>query len=202
MGLRPCGPLNRYSTRDMNKQRRRLPRFVYLMSAPAADEEGKRVPSIGCARNPFVRVRAQNRIKGYPGGSKGTRAGAPHWTLDLIIGPFYRGSNAFKNSWRKKSRKMTCRLVHGLMKAHTYASRGLRIWARDLTAIHAKLSDVHYRKIKTVLKQCSNETLELETRDVRAPTVPLTPLVPAQVPLKPWPVEHIWHPERYQQNIY
>lgn len=91
---------------------------------------------LGDASDPFLRIKAQNRIKGYPGGSKGTRHGAPHWKLDLIIGPFNQGAKAFKAMWQQQSRKFEARVVFGCFKAK---EANLSIWARHPSVIRRLL---------------------------------------------------------------
>lgn len=90
----------------------RHPLFVYLCAAekPGADTT---IPSkIGVATNPLLRERQLNGMA--PGYSdRGTRRGAPHWRLKMVIGPLAKGAVLLKQNW-VKSRTLECRLVAGL----------------------------------------------------------------------------------------
>jgi hypothetical protein len=100
------------------------PLYLYMMSHETQSY-------IGVSTNPLFRLNCQNRVPGFASGAKWTRHGAPNWKLDLIIGPFFRGANAFCRQWRDESRKKDCRIAHGCAKAIKYAHTGLQIWAAD-----------------------------------------------------------------------
>jgi len=101
---------------------RSFPLFLYLMSSD-------RLPYIGIASNPPFRVRCHNREAGLPSGTKSTRAGAPNWKLVMVIGPFFKGAHEFHAQWRDESRKLNCRIAHGCLKALSYRTQGIRVWA-------------------------------------------------------------------------
>lgn len=103
---------------------RACPLFLYMMSHDSQSY-------IGVSTDPLFRLNCQNRTPGFPSGAKWTRHGAPHWKLDLIIGPIFRGASAFCRQWREESRKRDCRIAHGCAKAIRYAHTGLQIWAAD-----------------------------------------------------------------------
>lgn len=79
---------------------------------------------IGLASNPFRRVKQYCR-----------RSRFWTWSLELIVGPFYKGANLFKNQWQNQSRKLNCRIVHGCIKALKDKKRNLRVWAKEPSAI-------------------------------------------------------------------
>jgi hypothetical protein len=101
-----------------------VPRFVYLMSCVGKEK----LSYVGYATDPFQRLRSQNRELGTTGGSKGTRSGAPHWRLEMIVGPFFSFGRTFKHTWRRKSRGLDGRVIFG----RTWAKKmHRRLWARD-----------------------------------------------------------------------
>lgn len=107
------------------------PKFVYL----ARD---RRIPTeklaasycyIGMSRHPFHRlVYSQNRRKGWKVGSKATKPIAPHWCLEMVLGPFENGQgDAFKQMWRKGARRFARRVRYGVDQARR---RGVRVYCR------------------------------------------------------------------------
>lgn len=114
--------------------RRKAPLFVYLISSKQTNIY------IGISKDPFSSVETHNR-NGAPCGPKGTRSGAPHWRIELIVGPFYRGAKQFKKEWRLQSRKLVPRIVHGVAKACHFQDRGLRVWARDPVWVESMFKD-------------------------------------------------------------
>jgi len=108
------------------------PKYVYL----ARD---KRIPDsklsdaycyLGLTRHPFHRLEFnQNRKKGWKIGSKATRPIAPHWKLELILGPFNNGQGeAFKQAWRRGARRFRRRVKFGVEHA---SAHGLTIYCRE-----------------------------------------------------------------------
>ena len=74
-------------------------------------------PYIGVSHNPLYRLCSHNRLPGFPAGPKNSKQGAPHWRIELIIGPFAFGAKAFKQAWRDNSRKLERRIVYGVLNA-------------------------------------------------------------------------------------
>lgn len=145
--------------------RRSYPLFVYLMSSGNA-------PFIGVASNPFLRLRCHNREPGLPSGAKSTRHGAPRWQLRVVIGPFYRGSRSFHDQWRKESRKLSCRIAHGTLKAISYRSRGLCIWADDpQEVIRICISNIkrHNRRLQSVYRHRDISQIATRPLPVQSP---------------------------------
>lgn len=103
------------------------PRFLYLMSTVSKKSTRLR-NRIGDASNPFKRVLEQNREPGHQGGAKATRSGAPNWRLELVIGPFRKGTTLFKTQWEHQTRELTARIVKGIRRARV---QRITFWARD-----------------------------------------------------------------------
>ncbi|MBL4664428.1 MAG: hypothetical protein JKY23_00475 [Nitrospinaceae bacterium] len=147
-------PLRSYQSTVRWRRRRRRgqtkrasPMFAYLMSS-------KQRPYIGLASNPFMRLRCHNREANMPSGAKSTRSGAPHWRMRMVIGPMFRGADAFHAQWRDESRKLTCRLAQGCLKALTYRRDGLCVWADDPDAVIQNCLDNmrrHHRRLESAL---------------------------------------------------
>lgn len=106
-------------------QRRRLPRYCYMMTAPSGNSY------IGLASNPFHRLRCQNREPGFPSGAKATKADSPSWKITLVLGPFYRGGRTFKKAWKARARKSTCRVRFAILAARMLKRRGLRVYSNN-----------------------------------------------------------------------
>jgi hypothetical protein len=117
------------------------PKFVYL----ARD---RRIPEsklanaycyLGLSRHPFHRLMFnQNRKKGWKVGSKATKPIAPHWKLEMILGPFYNGQGeAFKQLWRRGARRFKRRVRFGVEHAQ---ARGATIYCRETQLIQSILS--------------------------------------------------------------
>ena len=112
--------------------RTRHPLWCYLAtSGPYV--EGKRViPYIGVSSHPFRRCRSHNRLPGYPVGAKSLNTHAPNWTLQCIIGPFFKpGAVAFKRKWRARSRKTLPRIARGIRMAASYKSEKLSVFVEN-----------------------------------------------------------------------
>lgn len=120
---------------------RRKPLFVYLISS------GK-TPAIGIASRPTERVHSHNRVPGFPAGSKSTRAGAPNWQLQMVIGPFYSGARVFHTRWREHSRKLACRIAFGCIQGLAFADKGVRVWARNPRLVTRMCEDVLRRRTR------------------------------------------------------
>jgi hypothetical protein len=112
------------------------PKFVYL----ARD---RRIPDdklsnaycyIGVSRHPFHRLMyCQNRIPGWKVGSKATKPTAPHWKLEMIVGPFTDGQGElFKRRWRSGARRFKRRVRFGVQEGFF---RSARIYCRDVNLI-------------------------------------------------------------------
>lgn len=90
------------------------PLFCYLIG----DQQSNASTYIGLSRQPFFRLKSHNREPGYRCGAKSTKASAGQWRILLVIGPWYgNGGRAFKQAWRRSSRKLKSRLAMGLLKA-------------------------------------------------------------------------------------
>jgi hypothetical protein len=104
-------------------------KYVYLI---ANDFSGTQTHTyIGASSNPLRRLREQNRLPGYSGGAKTTRAGAPRWFLVMVIGPFASGATRFKALWRARARIFERRVAVGyhLYKRLARRSRSLYVYA-------------------------------------------------------------------------
>lgn len=90
------------------------PLYCYLISDGAVNAS----TYIGLSRQPFFRLKSHNRERGFRCGAKSTKASAGKWKLLMVVGPWFaNGGKAFKQSWRRNSRKLKSRLKMGLSKA-------------------------------------------------------------------------------------
>lgn len=112
----------------------RHPLWVYMLSTRPVDVvETEKISDyltyIGVSRHPLHRLNSHNRVKGFKVGSKITKAGSPHWNVEITIGPFYSGgAYACKMSWRDGYRKLIRRLTGGVKLA---SQCGLNMYFRD-----------------------------------------------------------------------
>lgn len=99
--------------------------FVYLASSHVTAKTQKKTENvkqqqpqqlvyIGRSSHPFPRLLHHNRVPGHTEGPKETKAGAPWWQLDLILGPFHRGTHNIQKEWRERTRGHRARLLRGL----------------------------------------------------------------------------------------
>ena len=72
-------------------------KYVYMM---AAAHKGKKDVVLGRASKPHLRIRQHNRE--LKGGPPATRTRAPHWKLNMVLGPFITGSQAARKEWRRR----------------------------------------------------------------------------------------------------
>lgn len=116
----------------------RHPAFVYLLTDCRLNANPREledvikpmlVSYVGISRCPHLRLRSHRREKGVPVGHKSTNKGKEYWQMELVIGPFFGKGKAFKEQWRKKSRKMFRRVVKGCEMAQR--DQHLTIYARD-----------------------------------------------------------------------
>lgn len=100
---------------------RHHPLFVYMRHVKENTGE------IAITRNPFFRLEAlNNRRKKRMG-----KTMLP-WRLDMVVGPFYRGSKEFRTMWKTKFRRYSQRLAAAVIQAS--AVPGLRVWASEEAA--------------------------------------------------------------------
>lgn len=85
---------------------------------------------IGISRSPFHRLFCQqNRVAGWKVGCKATKPIAPHWQLELVVGPFFDGGGCvFKHTWRRSSRRLARRVKQGIELAER---ENVRVYCRD-----------------------------------------------------------------------
>lgn len=74
--------------------------FVYLLACN--DKHDKVAMYVGVASNPLLRLRSHNRTSGFPAGNRVTKSMSPGWHLEAVIGPFFKGSHAFRDKLRQK----------------------------------------------------------------------------------------------------
>jgi hypothetical protein len=105
-------PLFAYLTTDK--------RFVRhgLRSAPAGEYH------IGLATLPLHRRSSNNRSRGYRPGAKSTNLGGEHWQLEVVVGPFWTGGNAFVSAWRASARGLANRYAALKPLFDTYNNNG------------------------------------------------------------------------------
>jgi hypothetical protein len=112
------------------------PTFCYLARDRriSNDKVGSVYCYIGLSRHPIHRLQYnQNRVKGWKVGSKATKQVAPHWQLEMIVGPFYDGNGTrFKEAWRKGARRFKRRVKFGV---HEGERQGVSIYCRDVSLI-------------------------------------------------------------------
>lgn len=116
------------------------PKYMYILSLTAqgtARRGAKWSPHIGWSSNPFRRLNEHNRVAGHRGGRKTTRACAPHWRLELVVGGLTVGLREFRDQWRHKSRKLDRRIVWGVLYAAALANPRIQIYARDPPRVQA-----------------------------------------------------------------
>lgn len=111
------------------------PLFVCLYRIANTD-----VTHISIATNPFFHEHCLNgKVKGFP-----PLKGAPHWQLEMSIGPFSKGAGAVKDEW-SRSRTVPCRVLKGFQLAKTTppnvivpSDKELCVYTRD----QAKLAEI------------------------------------------------------------
>lgn len=110
---------------------------------------------IGISRHPFHRlVYNQNRKAGWKVGSKATKPIAPHWCLELILGPFHgRAGLDFKAGWRKGARRFKRRVCYGITQAF---KSGINVYCRDKNLIK-ELVDYSFWNVDRVWRECRYE---------------------------------------------
>lgn len=104
------------------------PLFVYLARDGRIPEHSvtNAYCYIGISRHPFHRlIKQQNRASGWRVGSKATKPIAPHWKLELVVGPFIhgKGGDAFKHVWRRSSRRFNRRVKYGVQHAKLHKAQ-------------------------------------------------------------------------------
>lgn len=111
------------------------PFFVYMITTRDSevndpDKVNECLAYIGKSKHPFHRICSHNRIPGYRVGAKITKAGAPNWKEELIVGPFYKPGQAseFKVRWRKGYRNVLRRLCGGITEALLF---NVELYVRD-----------------------------------------------------------------------
>lgn len=107
------------------------PYWCYILTDRRCNNNKSRqqiLAKIGFSRHPIHKVNCENRKPGYKTGSKSTKAGAGHYQVEFIVGPFYRGrAEQFINKWAP-TRKTVPRLIKGLQLARRYQ---YVVWGRD-----------------------------------------------------------------------
>lgn len=109
------------------------PYFAYILTDKRFNHDKASqtvVAKIGISRHPIHRLNCHNRRPGYKVGAstKSTKAGAGHYQLEFIVGPFYNGqATRFKKKWTL-ARKPMPRLLQGIRLAGRYR---YKVWARD-----------------------------------------------------------------------
>lgn len=102
------------------------PMFLYFMSnrpsfITSIEDANNYLCYIGISHQPFARVHGHNRLPSYKVGAKITRQGAPHWQLEMVLGPIPGGqARTLKNLWRRSYRTITRRLLGGTLIAAEY----------------------------------------------------------------------------------
>jgi hypothetical protein len=112
------------------------PVFIYLARDKRIPEErlSSMYAYVGLSRHPLHRLYCnQNRMPGWKVGSKCTKAVAPNWQLEMVIGPFFNGrGEAFKRQWRKGARRFRRRVRFGV----EYGLRvGAKVYCREVQLI-------------------------------------------------------------------
>jgi hypothetical protein len=94
---------------------------------------------IGISRLPFHRLLfQQNRAPGWKVGSKATKSIAPHWCVELVMGPFPCGKGVeFKKTWRRSSRRFIRRVRQGVQMA---VNANIPIYCRDVQFVKTILA--------------------------------------------------------------
>jgi hypothetical protein len=104
------------------------------------DRLGSMYAYVGMSRHPLHRLAYnQNRAAGWRVGSKSTKSIAPHWQLEMVVGPFYNGQgDAFKNGWRKGARRFRRRVRFGVDYG---VKNGVKVYCRDVALIRKILDE-------------------------------------------------------------
>lgn len=99
---------------------------MFVFMAHSTDKK-KQTGCIAKSRNPVKRIDTLNRL--WRARLKG-KATADKWHLDMVVGPFFRGSKRFCASWKRECRRYTIRLAYGLVRTSWLARthRNLRVW--------------------------------------------------------------------------
>jgi hypothetical protein len=133
------------------------PLFVYLTSDSRFTTDKNTqwiVPFIGMAENPFDDIRRQNREPNYTGADHTTKSGSGFIQLEMVIGPFpFTVASAFRDEWRRSSRKLYSRVKTGVDQAVRYSADGIYCrdvgWARQRLDAARKQSHSGSRKRKS-----------------------------------------------------
>jgi hypothetical protein len=135
------------------------PLYVYLLSDKRCinnPSHHKVVPYIGVASNPFVKLRAHNRLGKQCGhGNQLTKAGAGHYQLELVFGPLWQGGGEFKKVCRRQSRKIKSRILRFCDYAKQMQQSGActaSLYARDQSMVRA----LYMERAAAVLSSRSN----------------------------------------------
>jgi len=123
------------------------PSFVYMLTTTRKGEEGEKILcKIGHSRSPLEQIKCENREAGYKVGAKSTKAGSPHYQIELIIGPFFGEDTAkeFRNQWRKGARMKLSRIHHGVKAAKE--RDGTIIYCRDIDFIRNVMKEYNKKK--------------------------------------------------------
>ena len=88
------------------------------------------------------------------------------WKLEMVIGPFHRNADRFKQEWRQESRTLNLRILHGALKAYycryhtdkdTYFR--LNVWVAEKKVLASLISNakIKQKAYESIKKQKANE---------------------------------------------
>ena len=133
------------------------PLYVYLMSSPGREaKSGSELYfHVGVSHRPEQRIREHNTHNGaFRGAVKKTAKGCPHWKLEMVVGPFGHGANAFAKAWRQACRRRLSRISIGFLLAF-YAEKlaVCRNAAHRVEQANKHFSE-HSAKFKAIALKC------------------------------------------------
>jgi hypothetical protein len=136
------------------------PLFCYLLSdkrCTTTDSELiQSAQYVGLATLPCERLNEQNRIEGYHTGAKSTNAIAPYWQDEIIIGPFYRRGDQFKQLWRQTARGMQSRFKRGPEQMHQWNNKPTTVQDDPIQWNYPRRSNVDPRIAEVAINNIIN----------------------------------------------